>query len=636
MATYYPATSFVPQFTSDAGVPLSGGTITAFVAETSTPTAMYIDSIGTSAGTSITLNARGEPTVSGNTVVIWLDAAVSYKFVLKDASAVSKWTVDGISNALGLLANTASATLGDALVAVKRTFTGALATTQHAWHEAQAIHLTADLQANAAGAVDVTAKIQAAIDGGYDVVLPRGTFLVSDALVVPTTSARPLTIRGAGMGNTILIRATSYTVGDIFYAETLGNPFSGWLTIKDLSIINGNGALNTSGAAIHIDGRDCVRLENIFIYDGHLGVFAENGCAYLNYSNVIYFQSSTYATTYGVSDAGFRFEGSIASSFMDSCFAGGQDVTTANVLQYGIIVRGADGLQITNSAFSGRYGIMTSGGDGSNIDDLYFANCIVDGCRNIGVYLQGNNTPSVYTNIRFVGCHINPRIDSSQNTVGVLIEGDCDYVQFIGGNINESGIEGVGVSNVNSYLGVPRESIKFNGVDITGNNRNTVAGTPNFRLNTGVTGVSIVDCDLFNRPSSIGAAFYAINFEGTNSDIRVIGCKLAPNTTAPLFFGGTAPTELVIENNMGFNNTVNTVASAATITVLGKSDIINITGTTQIDTINGGWVGRQVLFYTTDGSVTFSAAGNIGVSKAVADEEGILLRYDGTKWRSCR
>lgn len=633
---YYPATSFVPQFTSDAGVPLSGGTITAFEAGTSTPTAMYIDNIGTSAGTSIALNARGEPTVSGNTVVIWLDTTVSYKFVLKDASAVSKWTIDSISNALALLSNTSNASLGDALIGMKRTFTGAIATTLHAWHEAQAIHLVADLQANTAGAVDVTAKIQAAMDGGYDVVLPRGTFLVSAALIVPTTSARPLTIRGAGIGNTFLIRATSYTTGDIFYAETIANPFSSWLTIKDLSIINGNGALNTSGAAIHIDARDCVLLENIFIYDGHLGVFAEGGCSYLHYKNVVYLQSTTYATTYGVSDSGFRFEDSISASFMEGCFAGGQNVTTANVLQYGIIIRGADGLQISNSAFAGRYGFMLSGGDGSPIDDVFVSNCIIDGCRNVGVYLQGNNSPSVYCNIRFVGCHVNARIDSSQNTIGVLIEGDCDYVQFIGGNINESGVEGVAVSNINSYLGVPRESIKFNGVDITGNNRNNVAGTPNFRLNTGVTGVSIVDCDLFNRPSSIGAAFYAINFEGTNSDIRVIGCKLAPNTTAPLFFGGTAPTELVIKDNMGFNNIVETVASAATITVLGKSDFINITGTTQIDTINGGWVGREVLFYTTDGSVTFSAAGNIGVAKTVADEEGILLRFDGTKWRSCR
>src|SRR4051812_36702764 len=95
---YYPATSFVPQFFSDSGVPLAGGAIAARIADSSAPTPMYIDGAGTSAGTSITLNARGEPQVSGNTVVIWLDSAISYKFILSDASAISKWTIDNISN----------------------------------------------------------------------------------------------------------------------------------------------------------------------------------------------------------------------------------------------------------------------------------------------------------------------------------------------------------------------------------------------------------------------------------------------------------------------------------------------------------------------------------------------------------
>jgi len=97
--SYYPSTPFVPQFFNDAGVPLSGGTLTAIVADTpSTATPMYIDNIGTSAGSVITLNARGEPQVSGNTVVIWLDSDVVYKFILKDASNVSKWTIDDISD----------------------------------------------------------------------------------------------------------------------------------------------------------------------------------------------------------------------------------------------------------------------------------------------------------------------------------------------------------------------------------------------------------------------------------------------------------------------------------------------------------------------------------------------------------
>lgn len=62
-----------------------------------------------------------------------------------------------------------------------------------------------------------------------------------------------------------------------------------------------------------------------------------------------------------------------------------------------------------------------------------------------------------------------------------------------------------------------------------------------------------------------------------------------------------------------------TVASAATITV--KSDLVRLTGTTQVDTIlspiNMGRDGFLVFFYTPDAGVTLSAAGNIAVSQAL-------------------
>lgn len=94
---YYPATMFVPQFFSDTGVPLAGGSIAAYIHDTITPTNMYTDSAGTSAGSVITLNARGEPAVSGNTVVIHLDTSIEYKFVLKNASGATIWTINDLA-----------------------------------------------------------------------------------------------------------------------------------------------------------------------------------------------------------------------------------------------------------------------------------------------------------------------------------------------------------------------------------------------------------------------------------------------------------------------------------------------------------------------------------------------------------
>lgn len=94
---YKPLTALPPQFVDSNGIPISGGSISAYLAGSATATPMYTDNIGTSAGTVITLNARGEPEVSGNTVTIWINDALSYKFVLKNAIGGSVWTVDNIS-----------------------------------------------------------------------------------------------------------------------------------------------------------------------------------------------------------------------------------------------------------------------------------------------------------------------------------------------------------------------------------------------------------------------------------------------------------------------------------------------------------------------------------------------------------
>lgn len=62
------------------------------------------------------------------------------------------------------------------------------------------------------------------------------------------------------------------------------------------------------------------------------------------------------------------------------------------------------------------------------------------------------------------------------------------------------------------------------------------------------------------------------------------------------------------------------VASAADIVV--KSDLVRLTGATQVDNIytpvNMGREGVLIFIYASDGAVTISAAGNVAVSQALA------------------
>jgi len=99
MASYVATTSFIPNFFDDNGNLLSGGTLEAFIAGTSTPTGMFVDEVGTAAGTVITLNARGEPETTGNSHQVWIDSAIEYDFILKDSSGVTINTPQNVAAA---------------------------------------------------------------------------------------------------------------------------------------------------------------------------------------------------------------------------------------------------------------------------------------------------------------------------------------------------------------------------------------------------------------------------------------------------------------------------------------------------------------------------------------------------------
>lgn len=72
-----------------------------------------------------------------------------------------------------------------------------------------------------------------------------------------------------------------------------------------------------------------------------------------------------------------------------------------------------------------------------------------------------------------------------------------------------------------------------------------------------------------------------------------------------------------------------TVASAGTIS-LPFNDTLNISGTTNIATINGGWVGRVVKLLVASG-LTFTG-GNIKGTYAIAAGSAISLVFDGAYW----
>lgn len=78
------------QFFTASGAPLVGGKLYTYAAGTSTPLATYVDSSGITANTNpVIMDSRGEANV-------WLAPGLAYKFVLKDSTDTTIWTVDNI------------------------------------------------------------------------------------------------------------------------------------------------------------------------------------------------------------------------------------------------------------------------------------------------------------------------------------------------------------------------------------------------------------------------------------------------------------------------------------------------------------------------------------------------------------
>lgn len=171
------------QFSDSLGTPLAGGTLTTYIAGTTTLTNTWQDEALTTLNTNpIVLDSRGE-------CVLWLSSTVSYKLVLKNAVGVTQWTVDNVSGAGALadrLRTDLAASGGSSLVGYLPS--GSTATTvQSKLRESVSVK---DFGAVGNGVANDTAAIQAALTAmsgtGTYVFMPAGTYKVSAALLVPT------------------------------------------------------------------------------------------------------------------------------------------------------------------------------------------------------------------------------------------------------------------------------------------------------------------------------------------------------------------------------------------------------------------------------------------------------------------
>lgn len=157
-----------PQFFDASGNPLVGGTLTVYLAGTTTLTNTWQDRAQSTLNTNpITLDARGECS-------LWLDSLLTYKFVLKNAAGVEQWTYDNIVGNFGSAANVTFLQSGTG--AVSRNVQDRLRDFVYVTDFMTAAQI-ADCR-SFTGSLDVTDAIQAAVDSSNAVFFPPGTYRV--------------------------------------------------------------------------------------------------------------------------------------------------------------------------------------------------------------------------------------------------------------------------------------------------------------------------------------------------------------------------------------------------------------------------------------------------------------------------
>ena len=209
-----------PQFFDASGNPLVGGTLTVYLAGTTTLTNTWQDRAQTTLNTNpITLDARGECS-------LWLDALLTYKFVLKNALGVEQWTYDNITGGSG-----ASST-----ISFLQAGTGAVTRTAQA--KMREVFSIADFTGvDPTGTTDSTAGIQAALDyaksfsalaNELTVIWPAGDYKVTSLNFVGCSRVTMqalggVNIYGTSVGGTSIINLDGGTTTQTNKLNFLGN-----------------------------------------------------------------------------------------------------------------------------------------------------------------------------------------------------------------------------------------------------------------------------------------------------------------------------------------------------------------------------------------------------------------------------
>lgn len=614
------------QFSATDGTPLVAGTLTTYLAGTTTLSNTWQDSALTSANTNpITLDSRGE-------CVLWLDDTKVYKFVLKDAAGVTQWTADNITNtavAVNTLRTDLAAPSGSSLVGYISSGTGAVSssiqTKLREWASIKDFGAVGDASTDDTAAFNLAI---AALNAGQiqSLHLPAGTYRIISALTTITKDG--VSIYGDGPRLSILSQrsnvdtltfsnATPATtrINDIFLSNfgidygSVTAPTAG----RALSLIRvartyiSNLDIRSVFQGVEIQGGSDTHIANITIS----GAFSWSAVAsgsflmrFAQHSGSLEIPSEWFITNFNIKGTGTY---------------GGTDTYLSNA----IIIQACDGVFFDTGhlgfSFNSNLFISPQAVASASVQNLEFSNVYSDGnnsgsTSNSGVLLSGSTVP-VVGHIKFDGC-------SFKNYKG-------NGLNFNQANLTDLRIVASEVVSNGSY-----------GLVVTAC-QNIIISDSNFSQNNGNN--SSADCialtgvvgGVINGNQLLSGAFThlnGLNISSTCSDLVVSNNVAGTHTTD---YGCSSTTRIQFSGNRKIGSDPTVVAVDGLVLPLGY-DVVTVTGNTNFSNIGGTIVpGNKVTLRFTGTPTTFDSAGNIklaGNFVATADSTLTIMGINSTTY----
>jgi hypothetical protein len=510
------------QFCSATGVPLVDGTVTVYLAGTVTPTNTWQDSDLSILNTNpIELDARGE-------CLLWLDPALTYKFLLKNASGVEQWTVDDVASVDTLLRQDLAAAGGAGLIGFSHSSSYAAGSVGDKLKDIVSVK-DAPYNAVGDGVTDDLAAFNAALLAAKCVHVPAGTYKISGTIALTQTGNALI---GEGL-RLVTITSTSASLPNITLATGVANfQVQGMVITKSVAGTSGGDGIKcidttTSSTLRNLEITNCYNGLAISTCDEGL---IENVICRANWQNGIRITNSV-----GYGPAQWKMNGVLAS------------------------INALDGIRV--EVTDGPAGLIL--GTWQNIETF--------GNSGIGVNLIGSSTTPIYD------LRINQGFIGGDNGGGIRLDTYGGKHRIVSCFVELSGTSGTGPT-----LSTPASNAA-DGIEVTANNADcgitscTIDQNSENGIRHGGGILSVGGCNIYNNGAALTAGlrngiistggrlvvsgsfltnistvFQEYGIATNHASVVVTGNDMTGNVTSAYTLGAAADQNTVILGNAQF------------------------------------------------------------------------------------